>query len=85
MLNISNLSYLVGTKDIEQLLAEHGTVVSVEIPCDKYTGRTRGFALVRMEEDAEEDNAIKALHGSEFMGRDLKVNKADPKTSVRGR
>lgn len=79
------MSYVVGKDDIEQLLAEHGTVLSVEIPCDKYTGRTRGFALVRMEEDAEEDNAIRALDGFGFMGQKLTVNKADPKTSVRGR
>jgi RNA recognition motif-containing protein len=32
-----------------------------------------------MEKDAEEDDAIEALDGSEFMGRGLKVNKADPK------
>ncbi|MDD1422526.1 RNA-binding protein, partial [Dolichospermum sp. ST_sed1] len=29
--------------------------------------------------DAEEEKAIEALDGAEWMGRDLKVNKAKPK------
>jgi RNA recognition motif-containing protein len=32
-----------------------------------------------MGTDAEEESAIAALDGAEWMGRDLKVNKAKPK------
>jgi RNA recognition motif-containing protein len=32
-----------------------------------------------MSSDAEEEVAIKALDGAEWMGRSLKVNKAKPK------
>jgi RNA recognition motif-containing protein len=32
-----------------------------------------------MASDAEEDAAIEALDGAEWMGRDLKVNKAKPR------
>jgi RNA recognition motif-containing protein len=32
-----------------------------------------------MESDAEETKAIEALDGAEWMGRDLKVNKAKPR------
>ena len=32
-----------------------------------------------MSTDAEEDAAISALDGAEWMGRDLKVNKAKPR------
>jgi RNA recognition motif-containing protein len=39
----------------------------------------RGFGFVEMGTEAEESAAIEALDGAEWMGRDLKVNKAKPK------
>jgi RNA recognition motif-containing protein len=36
----------------------------------------RGFAFVEMNSLTEEDSAITALDGAEWMGRSLKVNKA---------
>jgi len=39
----------------------------------------RGFAFVEMQADTEEDKAIEALDGAEWMGRTLKVNKAKPR------
>jgi RNA recognition motif-containing protein len=36
----------------------------------------RGFAFVEMNSLTEEDSAISALDGAEWMGRSLKVNKA---------
>jgi RNA recognition motif-containing protein len=34
-----------------------------------------------MEDDAKEDAAIAALDGAEWLGRELKVNKAKPRES----
>lgn len=39
----------------------------------------RGFAFVEMDTDVEEASAIEALDGAQWMGRNLKVNKAKPK------
>lgn len=39
----------------------------------------RGFAFVEMDTDTEETSAIEALDGAEWMGRNLKVNKAKPR------
>ncbi|MFO5528776.1 MAG: RNA recognition motif domain-containing protein [Cuspidothrix sp.] len=78
-LDVTNLSFDLNRNDLEQLFAKYGTVQNLEVPIDRETGHMRGFALVCMEKDAEEDDAIEALDGSEFMGRGLKVNKADPK------
>ena len=39
----------------------------------------RGFGFVEMASDAEETAAIDALDGAEWMGRNLKVNKAKPR------
>ncbi|NJP12121.1 MAG: RNA-binding protein [Leptolyngbyaceae cyanobacterium RU_5_1] len=76
---VGNLSYKVTQEDLEQTFAEYGTVKRVQLPTDRETGRFRGFAFVEMGTDAEEDAAIEALDGAEWMGRDLKVNKAKPR------
>ena len=76
---IGNLSYDVTRDDLTQVFAEYGTVNRVQIPTDRETGRLRGFAFVEMETEAEESAAIEALDGSEWMGRDIKVNKAKPR------
>ncbi|WP_414528005.1 RNA recognition motif domain-containing protein [Nodularia chucula] len=76
---IGNLSYDVTQDALSAVFAEYGSVKRVQIPTDRETGRVRGFAFVEMGSDAEETAAIEALDGAEWMGRDLKVNKAKPK------
>lgn len=76
---VGNLSYQITQEDLEQAFAEYGTVKRVQLPTDRETGRLRGFAFVEMGTDAEETLAIEALDGAEWMGRDLKVNKAKPR------
>lgn len=76
---VGNLSYDVTQGDLEETFAEYGTVSRVHMPTDRETGRFRGFAFVEMEAESQEDAAIEALDGAEWMGRDLKVNKAKPK------
>ncbi|MDF0555693.1 RNA-binding protein [Kamptonema sp. UHCC 0994] len=78
-LYVGNLSYQVTQEDIITVFAEYGTVKRVHLPTDRETGRLRGFGFVEMATDAEEDAAIAALDGAEWMGRDLKVNKAKPR------
>ncbi|MEH2373912.1 RNA recognition motif domain-containing protein [Nostoc sp.] len=76
---VGNLSYEVTQEDLTSVFAEHGAVKRVQLPTDRETGRPRGFAFVEMGTEAEETAAIEALDGAEWMGRDLKVNKAKPK------
>ncbi|HIK06089.1 MAG TPA: RNA-binding protein [Trichormus sp. M33_DOE_039] len=76
---IGNLSYQVTEEDLKLAFAEYGKVNRVQLPTDRETGRPRGFAFVEMETEAEESAAIEALDGAEWMGRDLKVNKAKPR------
>ncbi|AUC61706.1 RNA-binding protein [Cyanobacterium sp. HL-69] len=85
---VGNLSYSVSKDDLNEVFAEYGTVTRVHIPTDRETGRMRGFAFVEMENETQEDAAIEALDGAEWMSRELKVNKARPrennKDSFRG-
>ena len=76
---VGNLSYEVTQEDLNSVFAEYGTVKRVQLPTDRETGRVRGFGFVEMGTDAEEAAAIDALDGAEWMGRDLKVNKAKPR------
>ena len=76
---IGNLSYEATQDDLNEVFSEYGTVKRVQVPTDRETGRMRGFAFVEMETEAEEEAAIEALDGAEWMGRDLKVNKAKPR------
>jgi RNA recognition motif-containing protein len=81
---VGNLSYEVTQEDLSAIFAEYGSVKRVQLPVDRETGRLRGFGFVEMATDAEEAAAIEALDGAEWMGRDLRVNKAKPRENNRG-
>ncbi|MGD1871481.1 MAG: RNA recognition motif domain-containing protein [Mastigocoleus sp.] len=76
---VGNLSYEVTQDNLNAVFAEYGTVKRVQIPTDRETGQIRGFGFVEMENESEEAAAIEALDGAEWMGRELKVNKAKPR------
>lgn len=76
---VGNLSYEVTQDNLNHTFAEYGTVTRVHMPTDRETGRLRGFAFIEMGTEAEETVAIEALDGAEWMGRDLKVNRARPR------
>ncbi|GAB1544415.1 RNA-binding protein [Scytonema sp. NUACC21] len=76
---VGNLSYRATEADLRVVFAEYGEVKRVVLPTDRETGRMRGFAFVDMDDDAQEDAAISELDGAEWMGRQLRVNKAKPR------
>ena len=76
---VGNLSYDVTQDGLSEIFKEYGTVKRVQLPTDRETGKVRGFGFVEMESEADEAKAIEALDGAEWMGRDLKVNKAKPR------
>jgi len=78
---VGNLSYDVTSEDLSEVFKDYGTVKRVQLPTDRETGRVRGFGFVEMASDNEENEAIRALDGAEWMGRDIKVNKAKPRES----
>ncbi|HEY9597355.1 MAG TPA: RNA-binding protein [Cyanophyceae cyanobacterium] len=80
---IGNLSYQATEEDLRAVFADYGTVKRVVLPTDRETGRLRGFAFVEMADEAHEDAAISELDGAQWMGRQLRVNKARPKETNR--
>jgi len=76
---VGNLSYGTTDQELRTLFESYGTVERVSIITDRDTGRSRGFAFVEMNDDAEADRAIEALNGYEVSGRALNVNEARPR------
>jgi len=80
---IGNLSYQATEEDLKAVFADYGAVKRVLLPTDRETGRMRGLAFVEMTDDAQEEAAISELDGAEWMGRQLRVNKARPREDDR--
>ena len=76
---IGNLSFQATEDDIRDVFIEYGEVSRITLPIDRETGKRRGFAFINMVKDEEEDLAIAELDGAEWLGRELRVNKATPK------
>ena len=76
---LGNIAWSMTEDTVEALFAEFGTVSSVKIITDKYSGRSKGFGFVEMDDDAAAQAAIDALNDSEHDGRNLRVNQARPR------
>ena len=73
-INVGNMSFGTNDEELREVFSEFGTVVSAKVVTDSETNRSRGFGFVEMPNDSEGKAAIKALNGSEFAGRKLRVN-----------
>jgi RNA recognition motif-containing protein len=76
---VSNISFSMTEGDLQQAFEEFGEVSSVKIITDKFTGKSKGFGFVEMDNDAEAETAIEQLNGTQLGGRELQVKKALPK------
>ncbi len=76
---VGNLPFNTNSADLEDLFAEYGEVESAAVITDRDTGRSRGFGFIEMP-DAAANEAIEALNGSDYGGRQLTVNQARPRS-----
>ena len=81
---VGNLSFDAEVEDLQSLFAEYGAVRKCSLPLDRDTGRKRGFAFVEMAQEADEQKAIDDLQNVEWMGRMIRVNKAEPRPAASG-
>lgn len=80
---VGNLSYDTTEDTLRTLFGEFGEVESARVITDRYTGRSKGFAFVEMSAEDAAQEAIDALNGKSVDGRDLRVDKAKPRTERR--
>ncbi len=81
---VGNLTYQVGSSDLEQLFSAFGDVQSAQVIEDRDTGRSKGFGFVEMGSEAEAQAAIQGLHDQDHNGRRLTVNEAKPREARAG-
>ncbi len=77
-LYVGGFPYATTKEELIMLFSEVGEVTDVHLPLDKETRRPRGFGFVEMPEEAARA-AIERFHGTEFGGRKLTVNEAQPR------
>lgn len=75
---IGSLPYDTTQQQLEELFAQAGTVESVNVITDRYSGRGKGFAFVEMGTEEEAKKAIETLNGHNLNGRSIVVNEARP-------
>lgn len=81
---ITNLSSAVSSEDLKQLFATYGDVKSAEVVQDVFTGQSRGFGYVEMEDNAAAQKAVEGLNKSELQAQTINVEEAKPKKIQQG-
>lgn len=76
---ISNLSFDVNDSDLRELFEEYGNVSSAKVITDKFSGKSRGFGFVEMNNDEEGQKAIEELNQAEYDGKVINVSVAKPR------
>lgn len=82
---VANIPFKASEDELRELFEQHGEVSSVKIILDRETNRSRGFGFIEMADSEAAKQAINELNEYSFLGKELVVNEARPKTdSPRG-
>src|SRR5262245_52011169 len=76
---VGNLSFQTLEQDLQEYFSQAGSVTSVNLMFDKFTGKSRGFAFVELASPEEANKAVEMFNGKELQGRPLTVNVARPR------
>ncbi len=76
---VGGLPYTSTSEELKNLFTPVGAVLSATVIIDKFTGQSKGFGFVEMENDTEAQTAINQLNGTEVGGRSIIVSVARPK------
>jgi RNA-binding motif X-linked protein 2 len=75
-INIGGLPFELSEGDIITIFSQYGEPVWVKLARDKETGKSRGFAWIKYEDQRSCDLAVDNLGGSSIMDRVLRVDHA---------
>ncbi len=75
-LYVGNLPDSATEQDLSDKFAAYGTVKSVKLITDSYSGRGKVFCFIEMMSEVEAHAAIDSLNGTNYEGRPMKVNEA---------
>ncbi len=75
---VGGLPYALTSDELKAIFASVGTVLSATVITDKFSGQSKGFGFVEME-DADAQKAIQTLNDSDQGGRKIFVSVAKPR------
>lgn len=73
-LYVGNLNFDANEDQVRELFGSYGQVEDVKIVMDRFSGRSRGFAFVRMDSADSAGKAKEALNGQPFQGKALVID-----------
>ncbi len=82
---VAKLNYDTDSETLREVFEAYGEVSSANVINDKFTGRSRGFGFVEMDNEDEAREAIADLDGSTLDGRTIVVKKAEPRKAQKPR
>lgn len=74
---VGNLAWEVGSEDLKEAFSKYGEVSDAFVATDKFSGRSRGFGFVTIEDEAGADTAKEEMQGFELKGREINVDEAN--------
>jgi RNA recognition motif-containing protein len=80
---VGNLSWKATEESLKPLFEAYGTVVSIKIITDQYTGKSKGFGFVEMETPDQAEAAIQGLNEKPVLERNIRVSLAQERTERR--
>ena len=75
---VGNLGYSISNESLSTKFSQFGNVLSAKVIMDRDTNRSKGFGFVEMSSSSEAADAIQALNGTDFDGRQMNVTEAKP-------
>lgn len=81
---VGNLPTDATEESVTELFSEFGTVRSIQLISDIFSGKCRGFGFIEME-GHEARAAIAGLDGKDYSGKFLRVRFEDLKKRYKGR
>lgn len=76
-LYVGNLPFSMTQEQLEKLFSGYSPS-EVTVITNKYSGKSKGFGFVTIEDDEQAEKAISEMNGKEVEGRALTVNEARP-------
>ncbi|KAL6880079.1 hypothetical protein ACP4OV_011644 [Aristida adscensionis] len=76
---VGGLSWDTTERTLERTFNQYGKVIEAQVVVERDTGRSRGFGFVTFSEPRAVDAAIRGMHNGELDGRNISVNKAQPR------
>ena len=77
-LYVGNLPFSTTNEELNKMFSHYGTVTEAQVVVNKFSGRSKGFGFVTLQDDAHASKAIAEMNGKEVNGRKIVVNEAKP-------